>query len=307
MRAGTAWTLACVSFVLVVADVLVTAAYRPLLSEAAVAEHGFPFIDGAVLGSAVLGAVILARYERQIVGTLLSLIGVTGAFSLVAEAYSIWVISEDGPGPRGFAGLAGWLSAIFGGQLALGGLALMFLLAPDGRFLSSRWKYAAACIGVGELCCALAVGSGNPTDFDIEATDVGPVRGPLFTFGFSLIAVGLLAAVVSMLVRLRRSTGEERQQVRLIALGAALVLVGVAVLGLVQERTAANRPGQRRCRCSPRICCCRSSWRSPSCAIGCTTSTSSSTGPSCWRSDGIRRGRLHHPRGGGGLAGGRSH
>jgi hypothetical protein len=137
--------------------VLVTAAYRPLLSEAAVAEHGFPFTDGAVLGSAVLGAVILARYERHRVGTLLSLIGVTGAFSLVAEAYSIWVISEDGPGPRGFAGLAGLAFVHLRRALALGGLALMFLLAPDGRFLSTRWKYAAACIGVGELCCALAV------------------------------------------------------------------------------------------------------------------------------------------------------
>jgi signal transduction histidine kinase len=234
MRARTAWILAGVSFLLVIADVLVTAAYRPLLSEAAVAEHGFPFTDGAVLGSAVLGAVILARYERHRVGTLLSLIGVTGAFSLVAEAYSIWVISEDGPGPRGFAGLAGWLSSIFGGQLALGGLALMFLLAPDGRFLSTRWKYAAACIGVGELCCALAVGSANPTEFDMQAMDVGPVRGPLFSMGFSLVALGLLAAVVSMVVRLRQSRGEERQQVRLIALGAALVMVGVAVLGLVQ-------------------------------------------------------------------------
>ena len=29
------------------------------------AEHGFPFVNGAVLGSAVLGAVIIARYERH--------------------------------------------------------------------------------------------------------------------------------------------------------------------------------------------------------------------------------------------------
>ena len=56
MRATVAWVLAGLTFLLCVADVVVTAQYRPLLSEAAVASHGFPFVDGAVLGSAVLGA-----------------------------------------------------------------------------------------------------------------------------------------------------------------------------------------------------------------------------------------------------------
>ena len=65
VRARVAWVLAGLTGVLCVADVVVTAQYRPLLSEAAVAEHGFPFVNGAVLGSAVLGAVIIARYERH--------------------------------------------------------------------------------------------------------------------------------------------------------------------------------------------------------------------------------------------------
>ena len=65
MRARIAWLLAGATLVLVVADVVVTAQYRPLLSEAAVAVHGFPFVSGAVLGCAVLGAVIIARYTRH--------------------------------------------------------------------------------------------------------------------------------------------------------------------------------------------------------------------------------------------------
>ena len=49
VRARIAWVLTAITFVLVVADVVVTAQYRSLLSEDAIAVHGFPFVDLAVL------------------------------------------------------------------------------------------------------------------------------------------------------------------------------------------------------------------------------------------------------------------
>jgi hypothetical protein len=234
VQARAAWVLAGLTCVLSVADVVVTAQYRPLLSEAAVAEHGFPFVNGAVLGSAVLGAAIIARYERHAVGWLLCLIGSTGAFSLLTESYGIWVVSEGGPGSRSLAGVSGWLSSLLGGQLAIGGLALMFLLAPDGQFLSRRWCYVAAVPAVGMLLCTLALLASSPTTFDLQNTDRGPVRGLLFTLGFLLISIGLVASVVSMVLRLRRSRGEGRQQVRLIALSVVLVAIGIASVTVVQ-------------------------------------------------------------------------
>jgi hypothetical protein len=234
VRARVAWVLAGLTFILSVADVVVTAQYRPLLSEAAVAEHGFPFVNGAVLGSAVLGAAIIARYERHAVGWLLSLIGSTGAFSLLTESYGIWVVTEGGPGSRSLAGVSGWLSSLLGGQLAIGGLALMFLLAPDGRFISRRWRYVAAVPAVGMLFCTVALLTSNPATFDLQNTDRGPVRGLVFTLGFLLISIGLVASVVSMVLRLRRSRGESRQQVLLIALSVVLVAIGIATVTVVQ-------------------------------------------------------------------------
>jgi N-terminal 7TM region of histidine kinase len=229
-----AWVLAGLTGVFCVADVVVTAQYRPLLSEAAVAEHGFPFVNGAVLGSAVLGAVIIARYERHAIGWLLNLIGFTGAFSLLTEAYGIWVVSEGGPGSRSLAGVSGWLSSLVGGQLAIGGLALMFLLAPDGQFLSRRWRYVAAVPAVGVLFATLALLATNPTTFDLQSRDTGLVRGLLFTLGFLMICIGLVASGVSMVLRLKRSRGEARQQVRLIALSAVLVAIGIVSYVVVQ-------------------------------------------------------------------------
>ena len=235
MRARWAWALACLTAVFVVADVAVTAAYSSLFSEEAVAIHGFPFTQLAVLGSALMGAVILSRYERHAVGVLLSMIGVLSSFSLVTEAYHVWVIDEGGPGPANLAAVAGWLSSLTGGQLAFAQLAVMFLLAPDGHFLSRRWRWAAGVIGVGALICTLVLMTMNPMEFDLRDVDVGGVRGPAFTLGFFMIAGGLVAALVSMWIRLRRSTGEERQQVRLIALAVAALVAGLANMLIVQN------------------------------------------------------------------------
>ena len=237
MRAArVAWVLAIVTLLLAVADGFVTAQYRHLLSEEAVAEHGFPFVDGAVLGCALMGAVIVSTDHRHPIGWLLSIIGPTSAVSLVTEAYALWVVHEGGPGPSSLGGLAGWVSSLFGGQLAIAGLGLLFLLAPDGRLLSPRWRYAAGIIVAGELLCFLGIVSLDPATFDlvVESDDIGPVRSVLLSLGFLLISAGLLASLVSMLVRLHRSQGEERQQVRLIALSAGLITTGLLWLVVVQ-------------------------------------------------------------------------
>src|SRR4051812_3283553 len=105
MRARPAGVVAAITLVLVVADGVVTAQYRSLLSEDAVAVHGFPFIDLAVLGCAVLGALILARHPRHPIGLLFVLVGASSAVSLLTEAYSVWVLSEGGPGAHSLGGV----------------------------------------------------------------------------------------------------------------------------------------------------------------------------------------------------------
>lgn len=231
-----AWLLAGVTLALVVADVLVAAQAVSLTSETAVAVHGFPFVDGAVVGSAVMGALIVSRYERHPIGWLLALIGLVSAVSLVAEAYAYWVQEADGPGPAVLGSVSGWVSWLFSGQLAIAGIALLFLLAPDGHLVSRRWRYAAWVTGTGAALCLAAVLSMDPTTFRLEtqSEDTDPVRSSLLSLGFLAISGGLVASVVSMVQRLRRSRGEQRQQVQLIALSAALVAVGIAFLLVVQ-------------------------------------------------------------------------
>ena len=234
MRARIAWVVAGLTVVWAVLDVWVTAQYRGLLSEQAVAQHGFPFVTGAVIGSAVLGAVIISRAERHPIGWLLLLVGSTGALSLLTEAYSLWVVSHGGPGGTALGGVAGWVASLIGGQFAIAGLGLMFLLAPDGRLLSRRWRYAAGSLVTGALLCTAALLSLDPTTFDLSSTDAGVVRNVLFSLGFLLIAIGVVCSGVSMVLRLRHSHGEQRQQLRMIAACALSLVVGVASLFVVQ-------------------------------------------------------------------------
>ena len=142
--ARVAWTLAVASLVFITVDTLIVAGSIGLFSTQSVGIHGWPLVDVAAGGCAVLGAVIVSADRRQPIGWLLNGIGMTTAVSMVSESYSRWVLFEGGPGPERTAELAGSLAALCGGSLALAGLAVTFLLVPDGRLLASGWRWVIA-------------------------------------------------------------------------------------------------------------------------------------------------------------------
>jgi hypothetical protein len=107
-------------------------------------------------------------------------------------------------------------------------LFFLLLVFPTGRLLSSRWRivaWAGVCgFSVGLPSSALVPGPfekdslfDNP--FGVDAA----VLGPLDVVGLTLIVAALLGAVLSLILRLVRSRGEERQQIKW--------FVAVAVLG----------------------------------------------------------------------------
>jgi hypothetical protein len=231
VRTRLAWALVGLVTAGAVADTVVTAAYRSLLSRDTVAVHGWPFVPLATVGSAVMGALIVSRYPRHPVGWLLSGVGVSGAVSIVAETYGVWVVEEGGPGPRGAGELAAWLSWLLG-PVALTGFTLMFLVAPDGRLLSRRWRYAGAASLAGLGCYAAGVLVTPPSQvvIDTDPTAGSPLAGALFTVSLALITGALLAAFASLVPRLRRAHGEARQQLQWIAASAAALATGLLCL-----------------------------------------------------------------------------
>ena len=239
-----AWSLAAVSAALAVLDTVLVAVSVPLLSTESVGIHGWPLVNAASLASAVLGAVIVSSDPRHPIGWLLNFVGVTTCISLAAESYGVWVLEHGGPGSISQGQVGAWIAAVLGGQLALTCITLVFLRGPDGQLpLASVAMGDARCRGRATLSssgagqdrsAAASTGSGDPIH-------VGPVTGILLTGGFLLILLSVLASVACMLLRLRRSHGVARQQLRLVAAGAASVGVGAADPDRragVQRRTA---------------------------------------------------------------------
>ena len=237
MLRRAAWWLFAGTVLWVTLDIVVAVQAVSLTSQTSVVFHGFPLIHGACLGSALMGALIVSRYPRHPIGWLLALVGTFTSLSLVTESYAYWVQQGGGPDTPDLAGLAAWLSYVFGGRIVVALLALMFLLAPNGRLVSRRWRFAVLVPATGELLCLATILSLDPTEVDLlHAEDrLGPVRSVFMGVGFLLISVGLVLGMISMVRRLRGSSGEERQQLRLVALSAALAAVGLVILIVGQE------------------------------------------------------------------------
>lgn len=229
MGARIAWCVVGLTSIAVVLDTLFTAAYRPLLSEATWADHGWPLAPLAGLGCALMGALIVARYPKHRLGWLLcaaSLLTVT----LAADAYTVWVLEGGGPGSSDLAHVIAWASPLLGWP-AFTALIMVFLIAPTGHLASPAWRWALWATLAGLGLHTLGTLTTPPGDFvAAEQYDGSSLSTVLLTVGYLLVAAGLIASAVSLLLRLRRAADDERRQLLWIASSAVFLAIGVVVI-----------------------------------------------------------------------------
>ena len=188
----------------------------------------------------VLGVLIAARRPNHLIGWLLLTIAASNAISLTANFVGIRGILS-GASLHGWVAWAAWVYNITG---AIGALLVAFLILvfPDGRLLPGRrWRWAAwlvsAATAVALLASSIAVTSQQlsprlpsvPNPVAVEPlNNVTSGNGPI-NVGVLLLLVTVLAAVV---VRLRRSRGVARIQMRWFSYVAATSIF-VIVAGFV--------------------------------------------------------------------------
>ena len=123
---------------------------------------------------------------------------------------------------------------------SVAGFLLLFvlLLFPTGRLLSPRWRIV-AWTGIGAASLGLPSSSLTPgppepsLPFDNPFGIGVPLLGPIATGSLMLLMAAFLGALLSLILRLHRSRGEERQQIKLFVTVAALgilALCGVTVV-----------------------------------------------------------------------------
>ena len=189
MSARIAWGVVVLTTLAFFLDTVFTAAHRPLLSEATWADHGWPLSPLAGTGYAVMGALVISRYPRHRLGWLLSassLLSVT----LAADAYSTWVLDGGGPGSTYWAHVAAWAGPLLGWP-AFTAQIIVFLLAPDGRLLSPRWRWVVYVAAAGLVLRAVGTFTVRPGEFVVgENLGNRAVSLPLLTIGWMLVAGG---------------------------------------------------------------------------------------------------------------------
>jgi len=229
VRARIAWCIVGLTTVAVILDTVFTAAYRPLLSEATWADHGWPLAPLAGVGCALMGAFIVSRYPKHMLGWLLcvaSLLSVT----LAADAYTLWVLEGDGPGSSYWAHVIAWASPLLGWP-AFAALIMVFLISPTGHLASPHWRWALWATLAGLALRTLGQLTMRPGDFVYaEQYDGFTLSTVLLTMGYLLVAAGLIASSVSLVLRLRKAKDDERRQLLWIASSAVFLAIGVIVI-----------------------------------------------------------------------------
>ncbi|WP_332664424.1 hypothetical protein [Aeromicrobium sp.] len=230
------WPLALISTLFVIGDTLIVSAYGSLWSTDTLGIHGWPFVNLAGLGCSILGAVIVMTYPRHLIGWLLVIVGVTTSVSLLFESYSRWVIDEGGPGSTAAGEVSASVALALGGPFALSVLGMIFLTVPDGEFVSPRWRPVAwaACLGCVLSLAGLLITPPAEIVGNADATGGLSPGELLSSIGILLTAVALVIGAASMVVRLRRSRGEARQQLRWVVTAAMFVALALTAMLLDQ-------------------------------------------------------------------------
>lgn len=190
-------------------------------------------ITGMLVAVAV-GGVVAHRQPRHPVGWLfLALAGCLVLLNGAVDEYAIWTIRYR-PGSLPGADIAAVVSdSSWIPWFPL--LAWILLLTPDGRHLSPRWRVV-AWTGAASGAIAFGFGLFSREELDFYGHVDNPLRVPfapalrsVSSICIYVMAVCLVAAGASVIVRFRRSRGDDRR--RLLWLVVALVPLPLFVIG----------------------------------------------------------------------------
>jgi signal transduction histidine kinase len=197
------------------------------------------------LAIGVVGGLIASRRPHKPIGWLLLFGSIGTAIQGFAGQYVVHTLVVDKGSLPGVEWVA-WVGSTLGSPVYPGIVVLILLLFPNGRLPSRRWRpvvwldiaLAVANNAIGFLDPAPLQSPGAPGVRNplllahITGLEMGPVGYVIFLTDLAVVA----AAAASILVRLRRATGVEREQVRWVAyaLGTTvLVSATFTVIGLI--------------------------------------------------------------------------
>jgi hypothetical protein len=184
-----------------------------------------------LLPFSVVGAIVASRQPRNTIGWLFCGVGVTvGLNSFAGDFAEFWLASGFGVSSLGET--AAWLSSWLWFLLVFVPMSLLLLLFPDGKLPSPRWRPVAwgGALGTAGGVMGNALSAGPLVDFPQIANPYGvdsPIVGMVGVAGSIVAAGSMVGSAVSLILRLRRSGSRQRQQIKWLAYGGAVLVGGV--------------------------------------------------------------------------------
>jgi signal transduction histidine kinase len=181
-----------------------------------------------------IGLLVASRRPRDRIGLLFLAIGLLEGITVAANHYAIAGLSasEPLPGTMWAAWLGYWVVSLV---VPVGLFLTLLLLFPDGRPMSRRWGWVAVGGIVFSVLFALAeiftlprleVTGGLPMIDNPTNVVSLSIAENVWLFGMALLATGMVGVVI----RFRRSAGEERQQLRWFVFAVAASIGSMALL-----------------------------------------------------------------------------
>lgn len=184
---------------------------------------------------AALGAAVATRRPRNPIGFIFLIVSssyLLAALATTAQQYALiappslaLVLAEWGQWLNNWV----WLPA----QLLP--VTFVFLLFPDGRLPSPRWRMVgwAAGLGLGSLMLALAAHPSPLPAWGVSQNPFGLVGAEQFldgllTVSVILLTIGVFGSMAAVVARFRRSRGQERAQIKWLVYAVVVVLVAGA-------------------------------------------------------------------------------
>jgi signal transduction histidine kinase len=200
-------------------------------------------IGGLVILWIGVGAVIVWRQPGNWAGWVFLITGSMLPVNLLSSTVVIANLKAGDALP--LTGLFAWVGEFSLYPAAL--IPLLFLLYPDGHPPGPRWRWAVAGLLGGTLLAFVGFVL-RPGPYNAWVDDGIVFANPLGIDGFeqagTLIALGTIVALgatvstaVAVIIRFRRSSGEERQQMRVLAFVASIA--GIALVSTIASGFAA--------------------------------------------------------------------
>lgn len=204
---------------------------------------GWPYaLIGLVYG--VCCGVVVAYDKHQGFGWALAVPALFWGTDGLAQAFVRWGIRPDEVSPGVDAAL--WLLNRFGAFLPMS-IAVLLFFFPTGRFLPGWWgrlgRLALVVMGLTALLVVVAPAAGRVDDVDLPPgvnLDAGSVPMPdaFVDVGVpvanALTIIGVLIAIVTVVVRYRRSEGLERDRMRWL-LWSVVIMASAIVLSQLSD------------------------------------------------------------------------